>query len=258
MMTLCFERSAQIVAGRRVRPARFKPRSTLPLSAACLVANGVRETLASLLGSAVVLHVMEPVVPDANAWYAIADGAGLYAVRGPVADAVFVLRPADASALAAAAFGERCGEPRALSAVERHVLERLVRALSGCAAPLCGREPSPPERILDISTCAAYFELVVDAPVTARLGVAVSRDPAVSGGATLRIDDLLDVEVELAAQFAAGQLAAGAFLELREGTFVPMMTRVGEPGVLHAGGTVLARGECGTLGQRSALAVSAS
>ena len=35
--------------GRRVRRARFVDRSLLPVAAACVVANGVRETLAALL-----------------------------------------------------------------------------------------------------------------------------------------------------------------------------------------------------------------
>jgi flagellar motor switch/type III secretory pathway protein FliN len=71
----------------------------------------------------------------------------------------------------------------------------------------------------------------------------------------LRIEDLLDVDVEVAVQFARGNLAAAAFLDLRPGINVPMKTRVGEPALLTVAGSVLARGECGALGERNAMIV---
>jgi flagellar motor switch/type III secretory pathway protein FliN len=257
MMSLTFARNAEIVHGRRVRRACFQRRSTLPVSAACVVANAVRETLSALLATPVSVRLFEPVIPDGAAWAAIAGDAELYRVRGSVADAVFVLRSRDALAVSAAAFGESAAEERALSPVEREVLLRAVRALSGTLAAVCGREPSQPERILDISGYVTYFELLVERPVTARIGVALSRDPAAKGGGTLRIEQLLDVEIELSAQFASGIIPAAAFLDLREGMLVPMMTKIGKPGLLTAGGTALARGECGTLRERNALIVSA-
>lgn len=258
MMTLAFERRAQMLHGRRVRAARFESRSALAVSAACLVANGVREALSAALGAPAVLRLLEPVIPDREAWTAIAAGAQLYRMPGSLADAVFVLRPADAAALAAAAFGEPAGEARGLSPVESQVLLRVVRAMCGCLAPVCGGEPAPLERILDISGYVTYFELLLERPVAARIGIALSREPVARSAATLRIEDLLDVEIELSVQFAAGEIPAAAFLDLREGVLVPMMTRVGERGRLCAGGTVLARGECGSLRERNALIVSAA
>ena len=41
--------SPRLVGSRLIRDISFVPRSTLPLSAACLVANGVRETLSPLV-----------------------------------------------------------------------------------------------------------------------------------------------------------------------------------------------------------------
>ena len=258
MMSLAFSASARAANGRNIREACFKPRSTLTVSAACVVANGIRETLAAVLCAPVSLRLLEPLVPDRAGWDAICGGALLFRSRGSAAEAAFVLRPADASALAFAAFGEPAAEPRALSPVENEVLLRAVRTLCGALAPVCGADLAPLERILDISGYATYFELLIERPVPVRLGVALSRDPACLQGATLRLADLLDVEIELTAEFAGGYLPAAAFLDLRVGADVPMMTRIGEAGLLKVDGLVLARGECGSLRERSALFVSAA
>jgi flagellar motor switch/type III secretory pathway protein FliN len=257
MTVLGFERHSEIVRGKRVRRACFERRSSLPVSAACLVANSIRETLGALLAAPVQLRLLEPVIPDGPAWQAIARGAQLFAVRGPVCDAAFVLRPQDALALAGSAFGERAGSTRPLSAVEQEVLVRALRGLAGSLAPVCGRELSPLERILDIRGFTTYFELLMERPAAARIGVALSRDPVARGAATLRIEDLLDVELEVCVQFASGALPAAAFLDLRPGSDVPMKTRVGEPGLLKADGAVLARGECGAIGERNAMIITA-
>ena len=241
----------------RVRAVRFQRRSSLPVSAACVVANGVRETLSALLAAPVSLRLLAPVVPDARGWSAIRAGALIFGVRGPVCDAAFVLRPDDALALASSAFGEEPGGSRNLSAVEQEVLVRALRGIAGSLAPVCGREPSPLERILDIDSYMTYFELLVERPAAARIGVALSRDPVSRASGSLRLEDLGSVEIEVCAEFASGTLSAAAFLDLRPGTIVPMKTRVGEPGLLKTGGAVLARGECGALGERSAMIVTA-
>ncbi len=255
---LVFERNAQLLDGRRVRRGIFRRRSCLPVSAACVVANGVRETLATLLCAPVSLRLLEPSIPTAPAWAAICAGAQVYGVCGPVADAAFVLRPGDALALAASAFGEGPGDARSLSPLESEVVVRALRAISGSLSAVCGREISVLERILDISDYVTYFELLVERPVSLRLGVALSRDPSPRASQTLTIADLLDVQIEVSAEFARGQLSGGAFLDLRSGTDVPMKTRVGEKGLLKAGATVLAHGQCGALGERNALIVSAT
>lgn len=241
-----------------VRPMHFERRSLLPVSAACLVANAARETLASLFNAPVLLRLTQPVVPGGDAWTAIARDALLVRVHGSVCEAAFVLRPRDALALSAAAFGEEPGNPRELSPVEREVVFRALGALSGALGALCGRDAAQPEPILDIRGYVTYFELLVEQPVLFRLGIAVGPCPLPRGGATVRIQDLLDVEVEVGVQFAGGMLAAGSFLNLGPGANVPMKTRRGEPGLLVSGGFVLARGECGVLGERNAMIVSAA
>lgn len=257
MNSLAFDPRAEIVHGRSVRRAMFVRRSALSVSAACVVANGVRETLSALLATTVALRLSEPAIPDVNAWQAICAQAHMFRVCGSIADAAFVLRPRDALALATAAFGETAHEPRSLSPLESEVVQRAVSALAGCLAPVCGRDPARLEPILDISGYATYFELFVERPATIRLGIALSKDPVTRGAASIPIERLLDVEIELSAEFAAGAIPAAAFLDLRPGTVVPMITKIGQSGLLRAGGTVLARGECGTLGERNALVVGA-
>lgn len=241
-----------------LRTMRFERRSQLPLTAACLLANGVRETLGAVLGAPVSLQLLEPIVPEGEAWALIAGDALLLRVRGSAAEAAFVLRPRDALALAAAAFGEDPGALRDLSPVEHEVVMRALRALTGAVASVCGRELSAPEPILDIRGYTTYIELLVQAPAAFRLGVALAHDPIPRAGPALRIEDLLDVELEVGMQFAAGTISGGRFLDLRPGADVPMKTRMGERGLLVAGGTVLARGECGVLDGRNAMIVGAA
>lgn len=256
VLSLAFERRAHEMHGRRVRFAAFEQRSNLPVSAACLAANSVRETLGTLLQQPVRMRLIEPIVPDPKAWEALADGALLFCIRGSVCDAAIVLRRGDALAFAAAAFGEIEPGDRAISPIELEILERTVNALGGCFAAVCGKQ-SGIERILDIRGFATYFELLLEAPACARIGVALSCDPAPAAVPGLQVEDLGAVEVEVSAVFAQGLLAAKDFLDLRPGALVPMMTRIGEPGLLASGSTALARGECGAVGERNVLVVVA-
>jgi flagellar motor switch/type III secretory pathway protein FliN len=134
---------------------------------------------------------------------------------------------------------------------------RALRGIAGSLAPVCGRDVSPLERILDIRGYTTYFELLVERPMAMRIGVALLRDPVARGASTLPLELLGGVELEVSAEFACGTLSAAAFLDLRPGSIVPMKTRVGEPGLLKIGGAVLACGECGALGDRNAFIVTA-
>ena len=116
---------------KAVRAARFETRSMLPISAACVVANGVRETLSSLLRVSVGVRLFEPSIPSPQAWPAILERARLYRLRGHVADAAIVLRPVDAAALAAALFGEsHPAGARDLSPIECDVIDRMVSTIA--------------------------------------------------------------------------------------------------------------------------------
>lgn len=255
MNVLGFARHGEVINGRRVRRSLFESRSSLPVSAACVVANAVRETLSALLATPLSVRLLEPVIPCAVAWGAIGADAQLYGVRGPLADAALILRAGDALTLAAAAFGESPGDARELSALEKEVVSRGLAALGACLTSVCGREAAPSDQVLDVSRYVTYFEVLVERPVELRVGVALSRDPVVRGSSRLGIEDLMDVEIEVAAEFARGTIDGSAFLDLHAGVNVPLKTRIGEPALLAASGLTLARGECGMLGERNALIV---
>ncbi len=205
MRCLTFEASAPRNGARTVRRARFAARSSLPVSAACVVANGARETLGTLLGSPVALRLLEPVIPTPQAWTAILHGAYLYRVGGGVCDAAIVIRRGDAVALTGALFGEtRTNEDasRSLSPIECEVLDRLVNAIAGNLSAVCGqRESHATQRVVQASGFVTYFELLVDEPVAARLGVALSRDPSPEARAALELKHLADVRVSVRASF---------------------------------------------------------
>ena len=163
-----FEDRTVTTGAKRLRRARFEARSSLPISAACVVANGVRETLGSLLGEAVALRLFEPSIPAPQAWPTILRDARLYRLRGNVADAAIVLRTPDAVALAAALFGESrvAGPDRALSPIECDVWIgwstrwRRTWPLFADAAKAVFVE-----RVAEIRGFVTYFELSIEEPV---------------------------------------------------------------------------------------------
>lgn len=256
ILALGFERTGCNVAGRRVRRAQFERRSSLPVSAACVVANGIRETLGATLAQPVNVRLFEPIVPDGGAWDAILSEAWVYAVRGPQGEAAFILRPADALAIAGAVFGETHQTQRPLSPIEEQVLVRAVRSFAGALAPVCGAiERVRVERLRERRSFLTYFELLCSGAVEARIGVALVRDPPAGAAPALRIEDLAEIEVELELEFASGEIEAAELLLLQPNTQVRMMTKVGAPAALKLAGRTVARGECGVLGERKAFVV---
>lgn len=259
MKCLSFSRSSVSIDGRRVRTLTFEERSLLPTSAACVVANGVRETFATLLGTVVTLRLFEPTIPSPEGWSVIARDAMLYRLRGPQADAAIVLRPRDAVALATTAFGEPCAQMRPLSLIERAVLDRAIAAIAGTFAPVCGirGEVPAPEPAHDLSGFVTYFELQLERPVQLRLGVALSRDPQPEPLGRLTIDDLLDIELELSVRIEGRSIPAYTIAELENGEIVPITQAMTLPGMLYLAGAPVARGECGVQGERYAIAIDA-
>ncbi len=245
---------------RVVRPMVFEARTAFPVAAACVVANGVREMLAALLQSPVELHVFEPAVPSKSGWRAIVDGARLYRVSGTRADAAIVLRPAACVALASAAFGETASAARALSAVETTVLDRIVNAIAGNFTAVCGTRPERlvPEPVASIDGLLTYFELVLDRPVPASIGIALAAhdQPEKAGG--LLLEDLLDVEIELDVRTEGTIVPAGELGALEPGAIVPITVSSGLTAVATVAGRPLARGECGVRAKRFALAIGLS
>ena len=252
---LSFARAGELVAGRRVRPSLFERRSSLPVSAACVVANGVRESLGAAFGSPVPVRLLEPVLPDPAAWQHILGGARIFAVRGTLAEAALIFRPTDALTLACGVFGERPPQARPLSAIENQVLARIAGTLAGCLSTVCG----PLQEVRPMSQPPAFltfFELIIDRSPGARIGIAMASEPGPQRVGNLRIADLLDVEIEVTVECARGVIEAGALLALQPNTIVPMNTKVGASGSLKVGGRVVARGECGALSETHAFVVT--
>lgn len=255
MKKLGFARRCCVVNGRRIRPSLFESRSTLPVSAACLVANTARQTLSELFGAAVSLQLLEPVLPDRAAWSDIGADALVFALRGEHADAAIVLRSEDALALACAALGEVPSGPRELSGVESELAARIAGALSSSLAPICGLRESSMQRTKMLEGYLAYFELIVEQPVAARIGIALSREPVPPIAAGLKVGDLHEIEIRLSVEIAHAFLPAASIVSLRAGQLVKLDSALGDSARALAGGALLARGQCGEFGARRALAV---
>jgi hypothetical protein len=242
-----------------VRAIRFGPRSSLPASAACVVANGVRETLTSVFGMPVSMRICEPMIPPPGAWPIIVHDAILYRVRGSVADAVLVLRAVDAVAIASAIFGESAGAisaARELSRIERDVIDRTASAIAANLGAVCGaREAHYAERVGTIEGYVTYFELLLEEPVTASIGVALSRDPAPEPRICFELGHLAGVRIVAIGSVELGRVQASAVAGLAPGSMLPVHRSLLNRCALSAAGRPLARGRCGVRNGRFALQV---
>jgi flagellar motor switch protein FliM len=233
---------------KRIRRIIFGSRSALPASAACVVANGVRETLASLLGSPVDVSLSEAAIPDVSAWSHILSDAMLFRVAGAAADAVIVVRCNDALALTGALFGEPAPPPaaRELSPIENDVLDRTIRAMASHLGSVCGaRDTNAVERIARLERFSTYFEIFVESPLRARLGIALSRDPQPAAQQRLDMGHLADVTLPIRATMELGALSGGEAAALRAGAHVWLAAGSMQRCALRAGDRVLVRGSCG-------------
>jgi hypothetical protein len=245
--------------GRLLRPAFFALRSTLPLSAASVVANGVRESLGRLLGRECEVELLEPVVPGSDERRVLASGALVRRVRGRRADGFVILRAADAAKLAGLAFGEPDRPLTApLSELERETLDRMLAVLVPLCASLCGTL-GPVERAAgDVAAeIASYFEVRTLGSPRIAVGFGLSVDPPEEAGAPLTLADLGEVEVSGSVRFAIGALPVPRFARLACGAVLPLETQLDAPALLCVGGIPLARGDAGSSGGSRAFAVSA-
>lgn len=243
--------------GRLLREPLFTLRSTLPVSAVCHVANGVREHLVRLLGRELEVEVIEPLAPRAEERRVLFAGALVQRVRGKLGDTLMIVRPRDARKLLAAAFGEAEHADEELSEIERRTLERIFAALLPLCAPLCGTlgavSRETPERCEH--ECASYVEVRV-APLGCAIGFALTRDPPGEIGARLPLDAVLDIALPVRVVLAQGRLPIPLFARLEPGDAIPFSTSLDDPGRLQVGGVFLARGSCGVRDGRHALTIT--
>jgi hypothetical protein len=246
-------------AEKRVRLAQFEARSSLPVSAACVVANGVRETLSGLLGGSVDLRLFEPTIPAPHAWRVILHNARCYRVRGNVADAAIIVRGRDAIALAATLFGEpRVTADRALSPIECEVLDRMVGAIAANLGVVCGaRDGHTAERVAALPGFVTYFELLVEEPVVARIGIALSREPSPETGGCVEVGHLAGVKLAAQTQLDAGTIEAAVVARLTVGKILPIEPLALQRCSLTTYGRPLASGSCGIRNGRYAFLIDA-
>jgi hypothetical protein len=240
------------VGGRMLQPLGFAMRSTLPLPAICLTANGVCEQLKRLLACDFELEVVEPVIPGSAAREILFEDALTYRVRGHVCDVFIVLRPLDARRLSATAFGEaRRPESLPLSEVESTTLERILAAIAPLCVPLCGRIGTATlEQARRAQTeCVTYFEVRTSGAPLISIGFALTSDPPEEATRYLQVTDLLDVELTARVEFARGEVSFASFASLDREATVVLRTGLSENGTLRFGDAVFARGACGVQGR---------
>ena len=242
-----------------VRRVRFVPRVSIPLQAACLVANGLRETLRELLGERCELVLGEPAAIDPNAWALLAADAFLFLTRGRQTDIVLVLPHADARRLVLRAFGEGDALPEgACTALEVHALERIASRCAVAFDPLCAERLGASRAVAarEVPQCAAYFDVRVHAPVPLTLGIGIVRDlpdPGPSG--SLPPAALEGVPVRGRVVLGSGTIAAAAVANLRRGDVVMLDAALEAQARLTLGGRTYACGTCGVAAGRSAFLV---
>lgn len=264
MKALGFEPASQrrcdMSAAKPVRRARFEARSSLPITAACVVANGIRETLTSLIGAPIVLRLLEPAIPAPQAWPAILAGVRIYRVRGNVTDAAVVLRGSDAAVLAAALFGEShdaAVAPHGLSPIECDVVDRMVKALAASLGAVCGTIDGHPVECSAYDGFVTYFELLIEEPFAAKIGIALAREPSPDARGCLEPRHLASVRLRALASLDVGVIAAADVARLSVGASLPIDAAGVHRCSLTAHGRRLARGSCGVRNGRYALQTDA-
>jgi len=235
------------------------PRASLPVDAACVVANGVREALRTLLGEACAVTIGEPVALDAAAWRSLAHNALLFATPGRATDVVFVLAPRDARRLVGAAFGEEtAAEDGSWSVLEAGAVERIVARCANACDALCVERRGPTTSVdaARLPRSVAYFDVRVAAPVVLTIGVGILRElPETPPPATLTPAVLGGLGVDVRVILGRGTLTAPRLLDLRVGSLVALSTKVDGEGELKLAGQRIALGTCGVRNGHSAFEV---
>jgi flagellar motor switch/type III secretory pathway protein FliN len=242
-----------------VRRARFVRHPGLPVDAACVVANGVREALRTLLGEACFVTIGEPVALDAAAWRSLAHDALLFATPGRATDVVFVLAARDARRLVQAAFGEEAAPTDgSWSALEAGAIERIVARCANACDALCVERRGPTSAVdaARVPRSVAYFDVRVAAPVELTIGVGILRElPEAPATATITAATLGGLGIDVHAILGRGTLPLPRLLGLRVGSLVPLNTKVDGQGELNLAGQRIALGTCGVRNGHAAFEV---
>jgi len=247
------------------RRLRFSPRSSIPLEAACVVANGLRETLREVCGEACELVVGEPSALSPEAWRALAQDAFLFLTRGRQTDIVLVIPQPDARRLVLRAFGEGPAAPgadgRPCSALEVAAIEKIAARCAVSFDPLCAERRSASRAIAhaDVPPCVAYFDVRVYAPIPVVLGIAIVRALPDAGPAGRLAPAALErIGIGVRVAFATATVDAAALLRWRIGDVIAFDTPLTAAARLTVGGRALAAGQPGIAGTRAALRIGSA
>ncbi|HEY6326911.1 MAG TPA: hypothetical protein VIW73_10420, partial [Candidatus Cybelea sp.] len=144
---------------------------------------------------------------------------------------------------------------RTLSPIERDVVDRAANAIAANLIAVCGaREGRAVERVSAIDGFVTFFEMSVQAPVEARIGIAVSRDPAPEPRGSLELAHLADVRVRAVAAIDLGSARAASVGGITVGAVLPIRPDDLRRCTLATAGRRLARGICGVRNGRYAIA----
>jgi hypothetical protein len=242
-----------------VRRARFVARPNVPVDAACVVANGVREALRTLLGEPCSVTIGEAVALDAPVWRSITGGALLFATPGRATDVIFVLAPRDARRLVHAAFGEDAAAgDGSWSTLETGAIERIVARCANACDALCVERRGPTSLVeaANVPRSVAYFDVRVAAPIALTIGVGIVRElPAAPPAGAVRPELVAGIGVDVRVVIGRGVLTPARLLGLQAGTVVPLSTKVATEGELNLAGQRIAFGTCGVRHSRAAFEV---
>lgn len=256
--TLAFGGPSLLDDGRIVRRPSFAPRSTLPISAACLVANGVRETLSRLLACDLEIDLIEPAIPGGAERRMLLEHASILRVRGRICDGFVIVRPVDQRRIVALAFGEgERPESDDLSEIERATVDRVLTALVPLCNVLCGTLGPVSREAIERAACdlVTYFEVRTTGAVRLAIGFALTHDPAEEITARITLDDLAEVEIEGAVELGIGTLGVPAFSRLAAGATLVLDTPLSALGTLYFGNVAFSRGTCGASDGRNAFTI---
>jgi hypothetical protein len=127
--------------------------------------------------------------------------------------------------------------------------------LAGTLAAVCGepRQVAPPSGSWVPGEFVTYFELAVEQPMAARIGVALSHEPVSQPVPALNPNDADGLPLEASVDIELVNMSAKTLLALAPGDLVPITRRSTIRGRLRIGGRTLATGICGVRDGRYAL-----
>ena len=256
---LIFEEPKRGSDGRHLRRVTFDRAMTISLAAACAVARAAIERMGQLLGCELEAELVEPIAVDSQSAATILAEARGVRVCAQDADAFVMIRPPDARALVAMAFGTARPANEMLSALEWRVVERLLGAVASTFGPLCGAQQRVVSELAAHAQteARAYFEIRIIKPCRAAIGVGLTRVPPPRIHTSLPPAALNEVPMELLVTAGRANLSVADIAGFELGSLVPLNERLEALSAMStADGVVVAHGVAGIEAGRYALRVA--